>query len=75
MFENSGNDSSNELILQKVEKLQPSEKIKERFAKSVTHLTLLFNEIFGATRKFYFLSLSFSFSRGALFSDKKRFNK
>ncbi len=38
MFENSGNDSSNELILQKVEKLQPSEKIKERFAKSVNNL-------------------------------------
>ena len=35
MFENSGNDSTNELILQKVEKLQPSEKIKERFTKSV----------------------------------------
>jgi hypothetical protein len=33
MFENSTNDSS-ELVLHKVEKLQPSEKIKERFANN-----------------------------------------
>ena len=43
MFENSGNDSSNELILQKVEKLQPSEKIKERFTKSVNNLFFFYS--------------------------------
>ena len=42
MFENSGNDSTNELILQKVEKLQPSDKIKERFAKSVQYFLVYF---------------------------------